>query len=133
MRAAIDAVAASGARISQTFLLAHLAEAYLRYGRVAQAGEALDAAFDALEATGEAHTEAELHRLRGEFALVGHGDEIEAEREFRQAIAIARKQQARGWELRATTSLSRLVARASRPGISSGRAGCWPSSPELQL
>ena len=38
----------------------------------------------------------------------------EAEQSFRTAIEIARKQKARGWELRATTSLARLLRDANR-------------------
>ena len=62
--------------------------------------------------TGEAIAAAELLRLQGELALRGEGDltacEQEAESHFHAAIAIARKQQARSWELRAAISLARL-------------------------
>ena len=54
--------------------------------------------------------EAELHRLRGE--LLRHhdiGNEREAETCFRHAIDIAARQQAKSLELRAATSLSRLL------------------------
>jgi len=40
----------------------------------------------------------------------------EAERQFRNAIDIARHQQAKSWELRATTSLARLLAKQNRRG-----------------
>jgi predicted ATPase len=36
---------------------------------------------------------------------------LEAQRCFQRAIAIARKQSAKSWELRATTSLARLLAK----------------------
>jgi predicted ATPase len=39
---------------------------------------------------------------------------VEAESSFRQAIAVARRQQARSFELRAVTSLSRLLARQGK-------------------
>jgi predicted ATPase len=65
--------------------------------------------------TGECWYEAELHRLRGELLLqqtLKASDRSpllsEAEACFRQALEIARQQQAKSWELRAATSLARL-------------------------
>jgi predicted ATPase len=52
-----------------------------------------------------------LYRLKGECLLAQTGKRCkarEAEECFRQALAIARRQQAKSWELRATMSLSRL-------------------------
>jgi predicted ATPase len=62
-----------------------------------------------VDTTGERHTEAELHRLKGELLLVQPTDHTtEAEVCFQQALDIARRQQAKSWELRAAMSLSRL-------------------------
>ena len=59
--------------------------------------------------------EAEVHRLRGSILLAAHPDAVDAaERSFRQAIAVAQRQNARSWELRATTSLSRLLQGQNR-------------------
>jgi hypothetical protein len=56
--------------------------------------------------------EAELYRLKGELLLMRDSpDEAEAERCSRNAIDIARSQKARLFELRATTSLARLLKR----------------------
>jgi predicted ATPase len=89
--------------------LSMLAEAYQS---VEQPTEGLTVLADALRwvgTTGERWREAEMHRLRGELLLTvaaeNHG---EAESCFRQALAIARHQQAKSWELRASTSLARL-------------------------
>jgi predicted ATPase len=60
---------------------------------------------------GERWFEAELHRLWGEQLLhaPNNGAEVaDAEDHFRCAVAVAREQQARFWELRAATSLARL-------------------------
>jgi predicted ATPase len=52
---------------------------------------------------------AEAHRLRGELLLCRAApDAVQAEACFQQALVIARSQQAKSWELRAATSLSRL-------------------------
>jgi len=51
--------------------------------------------------------EAELCRLRGEVLLVV-GDQTAAEGSFETALAVARNQSAKVWELRASASLARL-------------------------
>jgi len=61
------------------------------------------------------HFQAELHRLKGELTLLKDPrGEVEAESSFRQAIEIAQRQAARFFELRATTSLARLLRDTSR-------------------
>jgi predicted ATPase len=58
---------------------------------------------------GERWYESELYRLKGELLLQQNSDNhTEAASCFQQALAIARRQQAKSWELRAATSLSRL-------------------------
>jgi predicted ATPase len=52
-------------------------------------------------------------RLRGELRLKqGHSELAEAD--FREAIALARNMSAKAWELRATTSLARLLSNQSK-------------------
>jgi predicted ATPase/DNA-binding winged helix-turn-helix (wHTH) protein len=109
MRQGLVAYQATGAAVFRPYYLASLAEAY---GQVGQAGEGLALLGEALAAvhkTGERFCEAELYRLKGELLLVcsaeNHG---EAETCFQHALAVARRQQARAWELRAAMSLSRL-------------------------
>jgi predicted negative regulator of RcsB-dependent stress response len=59
--------------------------------------------------------EAELRRLRGDILLVLSADAVdEAERSYKDAIAIARSQCARSLELRAVTSLARLLRSQGR-------------------
>ena len=59
--------------------------------------------------------EAELHRLKGELLLAESADQgVAAEACFRRAIEIARRQQSKAWELRATMSLARLWQRQGR-------------------
>jgi predicted ATPase len=65
-----------------------------------------------VDRTGECWYEAELHRLSGEFSLLRDSSSVSAaESSFRTAIEIARKQEAKSLELRATTSLARLLAK----------------------
>jgi predicted ATPase len=58
---------------------------------------------------GDRWYEAELYRIKGELLLQqAVPDAPQAEACFQQALAVARRQQARSWELRAALSLSRL-------------------------
>ena len=69
-----------------------------------------------VDTTGERHTEAELHRLHGELLLRQAVPEVQAaEVCFQEALAIARRQQAKWWELRAAMSLARLWQRQGKP------------------
>jgi tetratricopeptide (TPR) repeat protein len=88
------------------------------YGRSGQADEGLATITEALTRSGKTPwLQAELHRLKGELTLLNDPqNEAEVERCFRQAIDIARCQAAQLFELRATTSLARLLAHQGRRG-----------------
>jgi predicted ATPase len=61
------------------------------------------------------HYEAEMHRLKGELLLrQNNSNTAEVQSCFERAIGIARKQNARSFELRATMSLARLLASQGR-------------------
>jgi len=63
----------------------------------------------AVEKTKERWFEAEVNRIAGEIALMGpQNDSAKAEAHFERALAVARQQQAKSWELRAAMSLARL-------------------------
>ena len=63
----------------------------------------------AMETTKERWFEAEIHRIAGEIALMSpEPDAAKAEAYFERALAVARKQQAKSWELRAAMSMARL-------------------------
>jgi tetratricopeptide (TPR) repeat protein len=94
-----------------------LAEAYAIAGREAEAQGELRRATEAAERSGQHFFDAELCRISGEIALRSDsGDEMAAETHFRDAISVARRQEARWWELRATTSLARLLRDTGRLG-----------------
>ena len=62
-----------------------------------------------VEATKETWFEAEVNRIAGEIALMSpQPDAAKAEAYFERALAVARAQQAKSWELRAAMSLARL-------------------------
>jgi predicted ATPase len=68
---------------------------------------------DALERSGEVLYEAELYRLRGELLARNNADG-KAEAALRTALEIANRRSSKSWELRATTSLARLLANQDR-------------------
>jgi hypothetical protein len=62
-----------------------------------------------VEVTEERWWEAELNRVAGEIALMpSKRHTTKAEAYFERALAVARKQQAKSWELRAAMSMARL-------------------------
>jgi len=97
----------------RSHMLVFLAEAYGQAGQVEGALSLLDEALSRADATGGRYWQAEQYRLKGE-TLLKKGEEAEAEACFGQALAVARHQQARSWELRAATSLARLWQRQGK-------------------
>jgi predicted ATPase len=117
MRAGIAFCRSTDVWIYLPAALGALAEAQAKTGRPGEGLTTLDEALALVEETDERHWEAELYRLKGELLSTQsmQGDEVEAEASlheaescFKHAIAVARRQQAKSWELRATTSLARL-------------------------
>jgi class 3 adenylate cyclase/predicted ATPase len=100
---------ATGAEVDQPYFLAVSAEVYAKGGQVAEALALLAEALVVAHKYSDLYWEPEVHRLKGEFLLqqTASTDE-EAETCFRQALDVARHQQAKSLELRAALSLSRL-------------------------
>jgi predicted ATPase len=105
-----EGMAAHQSRGVQCYLsgtLRSLAEAQAKAGQPEEALTTLAEAFAFVEQTDERHWEAELYRLRAELLLM-QGDEAGVEASLQKAVEVARRQQAKSWELRATVSLCRL-------------------------
>jgi predicted ATPase len=84
-------------------------------GRPQEGLEVLEEGFASVAKTGERFAISVLHHVKGELLLaLNPSDVAEAESCFRTAIEIARRQSARSPELRATTSLARLLAKQCR-------------------
>jgi class 3 adenylate cyclase/predicted ATPase len=125
MRKGLAAIQATGASLRRPYYLALLAEASGRAGDLEDGLSMLTEALAVVARTRERWFEAELHRLTGELLLRSKARRLEfavspsdsafcaalaeqADASFRQALDVARLQQAKSWELRAATSLSRL-------------------------
>jgi predicted ATPase len=67
------------------------------------------------EQTGERWTDAFLHRVRGDILLKVNSDSGRTEEAYRAAIAIAKRQGARSYELLASLSLAKLCQSTGRP------------------
>ena len=96
-------------------LLALQADAQLAIGKPEAALASSATGLKAVEKTGGAPLEAELHRLRGEALLADAGTVSEAETAMQQGIDASRRQNAKSWELRGAISLARLRRQQGRP------------------
>jgi predicted ATPase len=92
-----------------------LTEAHAAAGQAEAGLDVLAEALALVDRTEERYWEAELYRLKGELLLQQIvPDAPQAEACFQQALAIARCQQAKAWELRTAISLSRLWQQQGR-------------------
>ena len=110
----VQAVDTLGPEPNRHMLLALQADAQLAIGKPEAALASVAAGLKAVEKAGGAPLEAELHRLKGEALLAGAGTVSEAEAAMQQSIDVARRQNAKSWELRGATSLARLWGRQGR-------------------
>jgi predicted ATPase len=138
IRRALGATRDVGAEIAHPWLFTMLASVCLKTNELEEGITATDEALHLVQRRGEGMCEAELYRLKGELVLrsgvrspesqeerqkakgknqkakvadprpLTPDPQAEAEAFFLKAIAVAERQQAKMWELRATTSLARL-------------------------
>jgi predicted ATPase len=89
-------------------MFAALAEAQQAAGQLPEAQATVAMALAVAAQTGQFFFDAELHRIDGDLTLATGGADDEAAARYHRALAIAREQGARSFELRAATSLARL-------------------------
>jgi predicted ATPase len=112
MREALADWRAPGTRFYLPYFLATAAEVCSELKSVDEAIELVAEALELVDHNGERWYEAELHRFVGELSLLRDLSSVSAaERSFRTATEVAQKQEAKSLELRATTSLARLLAK----------------------
>jgi predicted ATPase len=99
----------TGATVWLPIFLPLLAMAHAELGQFDVAWRCIGEAMTAVEVSKEGFCEAEIHRTAGEITLKSpQPDAAKAEAYFERALAVARQQQAKSWELRASMSLARL-------------------------
>jgi predicted ATPase len=113
MHEAVAVMPSRGRELGLPYFLAALAAACGKAGRTVEALALVAEALALVERHDERHWEAEIYRLKGEL-LLRSGRSSEAETYFHRAIDIARHQSAKSLELRATTSLARLLDEQGR-------------------
>jgi class 3 adenylate cyclase/tetratricopeptide (TPR) repeat protein len=112
---AMAGIRATGAVTGTPNMLMMLAGAYARLGKPVDGLSCLAEAAEIIERTDERYGEAELHRLRGDLQDAAV-DPSAAERSYHEAIAVAKLQGAKLFELRASVSLARLWDKQDRRG-----------------
>ena len=96
--------------------LSTLARAYSELDQFDDAWRCIGEAMTAVETTKERWHEAEVNRIAGEITLLSpEPDARKAEAYFERALAVARGQQAKSWELRAAMSLARFWRDRGKP------------------
>jgi predicted ATPase len=109
IRQGIDSACVRGAKVHLTRMYYAFGDALARDGRVTEAVDAINDGLSVAEETREAYYLAGLYHSKG--VLVGMSGRQEAASAadlFHKAIAVARSQSAKSWELRTSTSLARL-------------------------
>jgi class 3 adenylate cyclase/predicted ATPase len=116
LNSAISAFRSTGSTAFLPARLSNLAQAYADVGLFDDAWQCVDEAMTTIEITKEKWWVAEANRTAGEVALkLPEPDAHKAEVYFERALAIARQQRAKSWELRAAMSLARLWRDQGKP------------------
>ena len=112
----ITALRSTGATLWMPLQLLYLSRAYVELCQFDDASRCIGEAMTAAQITKERWYEADIHRIAGEIALgAAERDPIKAQSYFERALAVARQQQAKSWELRAAMSLARLWRDQGKP------------------
>jgi class 3 adenylate cyclase/predicted ATPase len=110
------ALRSTGSTMWLPLCLSYLARAHAELGQFSDAWRCMGEATTAMETTKEKWFEAEVNRIAGEIALKPpEADAARAKKYFECALAVARKQQAKSWELRAAMSMARLWRDQGQP------------------
>ena len=105
----VTAMRSTGTTMWMPLWLSYLARANAEIGQPDDARRRIGEAMAAVETAKERWCEAEVNRIAGEIALLPpEPDVAKAEAHFERALAVAREQQAKSWELRAAMSMARL-------------------------
>ena len=105
----LAAFRSTGSTLWMPLHMSCLAIAHRDLDRIDEAWDCIGEAMTAIETTGERWYEAEVLRVAGEIAIMSpERDAAKAEMFFDRALAVARQQRARSWELRAAMSMASL-------------------------
>jgi predicted negative regulator of RcsB-dependent stress response len=105
----------------------HLARALAASGRLEPAMELVERILAEIGASGGRWYESEIHRLKGDILRIQGKSVSEIEPQYEAAIAVAKRQGARAWELRAAESLDALRKRDATASAPRANATSNPS------
>jgi predicted ATPase len=108
LQGGLSLTAETGNRAGAPGIMCVVADAYMAAGRLEEARGVVQMGLAIAVETGQPYVDADLHRLDGDLLLATGGAADEAAARYHRALAIAREQGARSFELRAATSLARL-------------------------
>ena len=112
----IAALRSAGTAFWMPLHSSYLGRAYAELGQFDDAWRSIGEAIDTIESTKETWFEAEANRIAGEIALQSpKPDATKAQEYFKRALAVARQQQAKSWELRAAMGMARLWRDQGKP------------------
>src|SRR5215471_7165415 len=103
----ITALRSTRSTVMMPLYLACLAKAHAEIEQFNDAWRCIGEAMTMIQAANERWWEADINRTAGEIALLS-SQPAKAQTYFEKALAVARQQQAKSWELRATMSMARL-------------------------
>lgn len=109
----ISALRESGNVLYLPTFLTFLADAYRRAAQYDLGLKQIEEAVQIVETTQTHCDETEMYRVQGEL-LCAAGEPVRGEESFRDAIAVAQRQDARLWELRAAVSLAQFLRDRNR-------------------
>jgi predicted ATPase len=105
----VTAMQSTGTTMWMPLWLSYLTRANAEIGQFDNARRCIGEAMAAVETAKERWCEAEVNRIAGEIALLSPAPDLaKAEAYFERALAVAREQQAKSWELRAAMSMAQL-------------------------
>ena len=135
MQANVRALRTVGSELLFTLIFADLASVHLALAQIDEGLAAVNDGLKCVERNGERWAEAELYRIRGQLLLArGLQDAALVEKCFSQALDIARRQQAKAYELRAASGLAQLWRRQGRDreaqALLTEAIGAWPEAPQ---
>ena len=118
MSSGVDAWRSTGSTLLVPGYLTIFAGANAERGNLDEARRSIDEAMGLMEATGERLWEAETNRVAGEIALRSpESNAAMGQAYFERALSVAREQQTKSWELRASMSLARLWRSQGKPQL----------------
>jgi class 3 adenylate cyclase/predicted ATPase len=112
----IGATRSTGSTVFMSLNLSYLAIAHAELGQFEDASRCIDEAMSAAATTKSWWWQAETYRIAGEIVLMSPAPDVtKAEAYLERALAVAREQQTKSWELRAATSMARLWRDRGKP------------------